>query len=70
MSPEDFSDALAAIGWSMNETARRLGCNHVMVQRWAGGLAEVPPSIAYWLLELVEFHSQHPAPKWRTKGGV
>jgi len=68
MTGEQFSAALATIGWSARQLVTRLGCDTNLATRWSRDQAPVPPSIARWLSRLAAAHAAQPVPQdWRVK---
>jgi transcriptional regulator with XRE-family HTH domain len=68
MTPAEFSDALAALGWSRRHLAEQLGCDTGLANRWAAGRAAIPPRIARWLMLLVKDHERRGKPDgWRVR---
>jgi len=62
MTGADFTFALAVIGWSQRELARRLGVPESRVRRWARGTLPVPQAVAAWLRRAAELHFANPPP--------
>ncbi|WP_232459096.1 helix-turn-helix domain-containing protein [Burkholderia ubonensis] len=52
MKPAQFSQALATLGWSQAEFARRTGVTDVTVSRWANGRT-IPPWVPEYLRVLL-----------------
>ena len=52
MTPAELRDALARIGWSGRELARRAGVAEGTVRHWASGKYPVPPDVALRLTAL------------------
>lgn len=67
MTPAEFSAALAILGWSLRELARRLGCDVALPARWSKGTAFVPQPIAAWLRKLAAGVGRQPVPEWRVR---
>ena len=68
MTADEFTEALAAVGWSQRQLATMLECDNVIVWRWATGRADIPPSIERWLTKLLACHERHPVPDdWRVR---
>jgi len=63
MSSHRLLVCLAALGWTLRELVRRLGCHRTTAMRWASGQSPVPDDVATWLETLVAFHAEHPAPR-------
>ncbi len=69
MTPDRFRDCVAALGWSLRGLAATLQCDDRLIRRWAGGSAEVPPSVAAWLETLAQCHEAAPPPQdWKCQG--
>lgn len=66
MTPAQFRAALAALGWSLRELSRRLGCSMTLPTRWAAGQGPVPAELARWLGLLAAAIGRYPVPVWRT----
>jgi len=65
LSPAEFCDALAAIGWKQTEFARRTGVTQATVNAWANGRAPAPLWATAYLgvmLDLAALHSKYLAP--------
>jgi transcriptional regulator with XRE-family HTH domain len=62
MSGAELRDALATIGWSQRELARRTGVSESRVRRWARGTIPVPEAVADWLRRAAEWHIANPPP--------
>jgi transcriptional regulator with XRE-family HTH domain len=62
MTGADLTFALAVIGWSQRELARRLGVTESRVRRWARGTMPVPEAVADWLRRAAEWHIANPPP--------
>jgi hypothetical protein len=56
---------LITIGWSIDEFARRIGCNERVAELMVSGDADVSPEIVDWVQELAIFFANHPAPRWK-----
>ncbi len=71
MTAEEFNATLAAIGWSQNVLASRLGLSSDRaVRRWASGQNPIPPRIAAWLTKVVRTLEDVPPPAdWQSGGG-
>lgn len=67
MTPSQFTEALATIGWSQRHLAELLRCDTNLPTRWASGRATVPKPIAAWLGDIARYHERHPAPEWRVR---
>lgn len=53
MKPDQFSRALATLGWSQAEFARRTGVHKQTVNRWCNGATAIQPlAVAYIELAL------------------
>ncbi len=62
MTPTTLRAALATIGWSNCELARRTGIQEKQIRRMLKGDAAVPERIAGWLEDLAGYHAARPAP--------
>lgn len=68
MTPTEFADHLAAIGWTRASLAGRLGCDEKLCRRWASGHAPIPPAVGAWLARVAFAVGKHPAPTdWRVR---
>jgi hypothetical protein len=68
MTRAEFRAALATLGWSHREIARRLGCDPGLSIRWGRGGAPAPAEVAVWLSALVRAMERHPPPQdWRRR---
>lgn len=70
MTAEDFTAALAALGWKQADFARRAGIGDEAVSRWARGSVRVAPWAPVFLgmaTALHEVHRQYVAPKGRSE---
>jgi hypothetical protein len=64
MTPEQFTDAVDTIGWTLRHVAELLEVPHRRVQRWALGEGpDVPVEVARWLQALASAHRKHPVPR-------
>lgn len=55
--------ALAAIGWTRPELARRLGVDTSTVANWVHGRYRTPPDVLAWLMRLAVYVQAWPPPK-------
>lgn len=70
MTGEEFSQALADLGWRQVEFAARTGTSPDTINRWANGRQPIPAWAAAHLRLLLaadQFHRQHVAPWPRTR---
>lgn len=67
MTPVEFNATLQELGWGQRLLARRLGCDAMLVNRWANGKTPIPSQIAAWITRLRAAHAQQPKPAdgWR-----
>jgi transcriptional regulator with XRE-family HTH domain len=63
MTGVELITALATIGWSQRELARRLGIDEATVRRWARSATPVPRPVAAWLRQAAAWHAAHPPPQ-------
>jgi len=63
MTGAELRAALATIGWSQRELARRLGIDEARVRRWARDATPVPGAIAAWLATTAAWVASNPPPK-------
>lgn len=65
LSPDEFCEALAAIGWKQTEFARRTGVTQATVNAWANGRAPAPLWASAYLeamLDLTMLHRKYLVP--------
>ncbi|HRN76521.1 helix-turn-helix transcriptional regulator [Ottowia sp.] len=65
LTPDEFCEALAAIGWKQTEFARRTGLTQATVNAWANGRAPAPLWATAYLeamLDLAMLHRKYLAP--------
>lgn len=65
LSPDEFRQALSAIGWKQTEFARRTGITQATVNAWANGRAPAPLWASAYLgamIDLAALHSKYLAP--------
>ena len=65
LSPDQFTSALAALGWKQTEFARRTGMSTTAVNRWATGKDPAPLWATAYLdamLDLAMLHRKYLAP--------
>jgi transcriptional regulator with XRE-family HTH domain len=49
MTPDEFRDALSAIGWKQTDFARKAGLNNETAYRWANGITPIPAWVPQYL---------------------
>ena len=49
MTPDQFSDALSALGWSDSDAADVLDVRHDTIGKWRRGKLAIPAPIATWI---------------------
>ena len=62
MSPDEFTAALAAVGWKQSDFCRKAGVSKQTPSRWANGLTPVPdwvPAYLGLLLDLQRLHAKY-----------
>lgn len=72
LSPEQFTNALAALGWKQADFARRVGVTPASVNAWANGRAPAPLWATAYLdamLDLAMLHRKYLAPLPRASVG-
>lgn len=65
LTPDQFTNALSAIGWKQSDFARRTGLSVSAVNRWATGQAPAPLWATAYLeamLDLAALHRKYLAP--------
>lgn len=62
MTGADIPRALARIGWSRRELARRTGYDESTIRGWISGLWPVPADVLAWLDDLATYHLTHRPP--------
>jgi transcriptional regulator with XRE-family HTH domain len=68
MTPDEFRNALADIGWSQKELARRLDSNESNIRQMARGYRPIPDVLATWLVGLAALLGDWaPPPKWNSR---
>ncbi|MGJ7498329.1 hypothetical protein ACSFA8_25145 [Variovorax sp. RT4R15] len=66
MTAEEFTEALAAVGWKQSDLCRKTGLERNTPSRWATGAVPVPgwvPAYLGVLLELKRMHTKYLDPK-------
>lgn len=63
MSPDLLKEALATIGWSARELARRTGRTDSAGGEWIAGRREIPQDVAAWLLRQCRRLNLDPPPR-------
>lgn len=72
MTKEDFKAALAVIGWSQSECARKTGLTDSTVSRYATGEAEVPEWLVRHLAamaDIAQLYDRYVVPERRRGRG-
>ena len=59
LTPEQFTDALAALGWKQTDFARRTGLSVAAVNRWATGQTPAPLWAAAYLEAMQDLAALH-----------
>ena len=59
LTPEQFTTALAGLGWKQSDFARRVGITPQSVNRWAAGTAPCPPWLAEYLGAMAAIKALH-----------
>jgi len=62
MTPDEFTNALAALGWKQSDFCRKAGVTKQTPSRWANGLSPIPAWVAAYLgamLDLVALHAKY-----------
>ncbi len=54
MTPDEFRDLLALLGWTQGDAARILNRDFALVRRWASGKKAVPDEVAEALRRLAK----------------
>ena len=65
MTPKEFTDALAALGWKQSDFCRKSGVTKQTPSRWANGLSPIPLWVGAYLgsmQDIVNLHSKYIAP--------
>ena len=62
MTPEQFGQRLADIGWTVGTFAQRLGCTLALAQDWRWGSKPMPPEVEDWINRLATLHRFNPPP--------
>lgn len=66
MTPQDFIDALSALGWKQSDFCRKTGVSKDTPSRWASGKTPIPawaPAYLGAMLDLAALHAKYIAPK-------
>lgn len=69
LTPQEFTDALAALGWKQVDFARRTGLTPNAISRWATGKDPAPLWATAYLeamLDLAALHRKYLAPPERA----
>lgn len=69
MTPEQFADALAALGWKQSDFCRKTGVSPNTPSRWVTDKTPIPAWVPAYLgamQDLAALHSKYIAP---TRGG-
>ena len=61
MSPDQFTAALAALGWKQSDFCRKAGVTKQTPSRWANGLTPIPAWVPAYLGLLGELQRLHTA---------
>jgi len=61
MSPEEFTAALAALGWKQSDFCRKTGVTKQTPSRWANGQTPVPLWVGAHLGAMLEIKRLHQA---------
>jgi DNA-binding transcriptional regulator YdaS (Cro superfamily) len=68
MTRDEFTGALAAMGWPRTQLARFLACDEKSIRQMETGVRAIPPSVARWLRRAVSWLESHPPPSdWRVR---
>lgn len=62
MRPEEFTAALAALGWKQSDFCRKTGVTKQTPSRWANGQSPIPPWVRAYLgamEDLAALHSKY-----------
>lgn len=65
MTPEEFSAALAEIGWKQSDFCRKAGVNKETPSRWVNGKTPIPdwvPAYLGMVLEVARLHAKYVRP--------
>ena len=69
MTPEQFTTALADLGWKQSDLCRRAGLDPKTPSRWATGAVPIPGWVSPYLrllLDLKTMHTKYLDPKGTT----
>lgn len=61
MSPEEFTAALAALGWKQSDFCRKTGVAKQTPSRWANGQTPIQPWVRAYLGAMLEIKRLHAA---------
>ena len=64
MTAEEFTAALATIGWGQRQLAAALAYHRTQINRWAEGTSPIPEPVAGWLRAAATWHAAHPPPRY------
>lgn len=67
MTPDEYSDALTAVGWTPTILADQLSMNDRQARRWRTGENAVPYRVAEWLAKIAAYHAANPPPPFNVK---
>lgn len=59
MTPDDFTAALAALGWKQSDFCRKTGMTKQTPSRWANGLTPIPLWVAAYLGAMQDIKRLH-----------
>lgn len=59
MRPEEFADALAALGWKQSDFCRKTGVSKDTPSRWVGGKTPIQPWVRAYLGAMLEIKRLH-----------
>lgn len=62
MTGANIPAALARIGWSRRELARRTGYDESTIRGWISGAQAAPTDVLSWLDDLAAYHLTHRPP--------
>lgn len=65
MTPQEFTDALAVLGWKQSDFCRKTGVSKDTPSRWASGKTPIPawaPAYLGAMLDLAALHAKYIAP--------
>lgn len=61
MTPEEFTAALAALGWKQSDFCRKTGCSKQTPSRWANGQTPVQQWVRAYLGAMLDIKRLHAA---------